>query len=52
MRLERFLVEGWLRSHKLAEVAQANHLSPAYCGRSLFSLQLGWFEYAMPGYGS
>ena len=22
-----------------------------YCGRSLFSPQLGWFEYVMPGYG-
>ena len=46
--LERFLTGG-PRDITFRSEVQATRM---YCGQSLYSPQPGWFEYAMPGYGS
>ena len=47
--LECFLTERGPRNIIFRSEVQATR---TYCGRTLFSSQLGWFEYAMPSYGS
>ena len=47
--LECFLTEGGPRNIIFRSEVQAIR---TYCDRSLFSPQLSWFEYAMPGFGS
>ena len=47
-RVECFLTEGGPRNIVFQSEIQATR---TYFGRSLFSPQLGWFQYAMPGYG-
>ena len=47
--LECFLAERGPQNIIFRSKVQATRMN---CGRSLFSPQPGWFEYAMPGYGS
>ena len=47
--LNCFFTEGGPRDIIFRSEIQATR---TYCGRSLFSPQLDWFEYPMPGYGS